>query len=182
MITFLSSVLSGLAAETDIGLVQQVLMQCRSAIDVYADRKNRITYNTKFADGIQNLLAQAENGSDRQLALVRTFSAVATTEAQINRVAAILDGKESLVVTSVQAISFASSVGIAARAPAACSLPMAVSSRFNSSSIASKPRFPVTTNLRSSVQRRSVSISIFLQLRNYGILEHMKLVNHLQQH
>ena len=93
---YLDLVLSGLAAETDIGLVQQVLMQCRSAIDVYADRKNRITYNTKFADGIQNLLAQAENGSDRQLALVRTFSAVATTETQINRVAEILDGKEKI--------------------------------------------------------------------------------------
>jgi aminopeptidase N len=93
---YLDLVLSGLAAETDIGLVQQVLMQCRSAIDVYADRKNRISYNTKFADGIQNLLAQAENGSDRQLALVRTFSAVATTETQINRVAEILDGKEKI--------------------------------------------------------------------------------------
>ena len=93
---YLDLVLSGLAAETDIGLVQQVLMQCRSAIDVYADRKNRISYNTKFADGIQNLLLQAENGSDRQLALVRTFSAVATTDAQINRVAEILDGKEKI--------------------------------------------------------------------------------------
>ncbi|MCX6457490.1 MAG: aminopeptidase N, partial [Actinobacteria bacterium] len=93
---YLDLVLSGLAAETDIGLVQQVLMQCRSAIDVYADRKNRISYNTKFADGIQNLLSQAENGSDRQLALVRTFSAVATTETQINRVAEILDGKEKI--------------------------------------------------------------------------------------
>ena len=93
---YLDLVLSGLAAETDIGLVQQVLMQCRSAIDVYADRKNRISYNTKFADGIQDLLAKAENGSDRQLALVRTFSAVATTDAQINRVAEILDGKEKV--------------------------------------------------------------------------------------
>jgi aminopeptidase N len=52
---YLDLVLSGLAAETDVGLVQQVLMQCRSAIDVYADRKNRISYNTKFADGIQDL-------------------------------------------------------------------------------------------------------------------------------
>ena len=93
---YLDLVLSGLAAETDIGLVQQVLMQCRSAIDVYADRKNRISYNTKFADGIQDLLAKAENGSDRQLALVRTFSAVATTDTQINRVAEILDGKEKV--------------------------------------------------------------------------------------
>jgi aminopeptidase N len=93
---YLDLVLSGLAAETDIGLVQQVLMQCRSAIDVYADRKNRISYNTKFADGLQNLLAQAENGSDRQLTLVRTFSAVATTDDQINRVAEILDGKEKI--------------------------------------------------------------------------------------
>ena len=55
---YLDLVLSGLAAETDIGLVQQVLMQCRSAIDVYADRQNRISYNTKFADGIQDLLVK----------------------------------------------------------------------------------------------------------------------------
>ena len=93
---YLDLVLAGLAAETDIGLVQQVLMQCRSAIDVYADRKNRIPYNTKFADGLQNLLAKSEKGSDRQLALVRSFSAVATTDLQINRVAEILDGKEKI--------------------------------------------------------------------------------------
>jgi len=53
---------------------------------MYADRKNRIPYNTKFADGLQSLLAKSENGSDRQLALVRSFSAVATTDLQINRV------------------------------------------------------------------------------------------------
>ena len=93
---YLDLVLAGLAAETDIGLVQQVLMQCRSAIDVYADRKNRIPYNTKFADGLQSLLAKSENGSDHQLALVRSFSAVATTDLQINRVAEILDGKEKI--------------------------------------------------------------------------------------
>ena len=93
---YLDLVLAGLAAETDIGLVQQVLMQCRSAIDVYADRKNRISYNTKFADGLQSLLAKSENGSDHQLALVRSFSAVATTDLQINRVAEILDGKEKI--------------------------------------------------------------------------------------
>ena len=93
---YLDLVLAGLAAETDIGLVQQVLMQCRSAIDVYADRKNRIPYNTKFADGLQSLLAKSENGSDRQLALVRSFSAVATTDLQVNRVAEILDGKEKI--------------------------------------------------------------------------------------
>ena len=93
---YLDLVLAGLAAETDIGLVQQVLMQCRSAIDVYADRKNRIPYNTKFADGLQSLLAKSENGSDRQLALVRSFSAVAITDLQINRVAEILDGKEKI--------------------------------------------------------------------------------------
>ena len=93
---YLDLVLSGIAAETDIGLVQQVLMQCRSAIDVYADRKNRIPYNTKFADGLQELLTKAEPGSDRQLALVRTFSAVASTENQISRVAKILDGEEKI--------------------------------------------------------------------------------------
>ncbi len=91
---YLDLVLSGLAAETDIGLVQQVLMQCRSAIDVYADRKNRTNYNIKLADGLLTLLEKAESGSDRQLALIRTFSAVATTPEQINKVANLLDGQE----------------------------------------------------------------------------------------
>lgn len=93
---YLDLVLAGLAAETDIGLVQQVLMQCRSAIDVYAARNNRITYNTKFADGLQKLLVDAESGSDRQLALIRTFSAIATTDEQLDRVAKILDGNEKI--------------------------------------------------------------------------------------
>jgi len=91
---YLDLVLSGLAAETDIGLVQQVLMQCRSAIDVYADRKNRTNYNIKLAEGLLTLLEKAESGSDRQLALIRTFSAVATTPEQINKVTNLLDGKE----------------------------------------------------------------------------------------
>ncbi len=55
-----------------------------------------MAYNTKFADALQKLLLEAEEGSDRQLALVRTFSAVATTEQQVNRVAEILDGNEKI--------------------------------------------------------------------------------------
>lgn len=93
---YLDLVLSGLKAESDIGLVQQVLMQCRSAIDVYGDRNKRSSYNIKLANGLQDLLAQCEAGSDRQLALVRTFSSVATTTEQIKRVAMILDGEEKL--------------------------------------------------------------------------------------
>ena len=71
-------------------------MQCRSAIDVFADRKNRKNYNIKLATGLEKLINLAKPGSDRQLALLRTFSAVATTEEQINKVAQILDGTEKI--------------------------------------------------------------------------------------
>ena len=98
---YLDLVLAGIEKETDIGLVQQVLMQCRSAIDVFADRKNRKNYNIKLATGLEKLINLANPGSDRQLALVRTFSAVATTEEQVAKVSQILDGLlkiEGLVV------------------------------------------------------------------------------------
>ena len=98
---YLDLVLAGIEKETDIGLVQQVLMQCRSAIDVFADRKNRKNYNIKLATGLEKLINLANPGSDRQLALVRTFSAVATTEEQVTKVSQILDGLlkiEGLVV------------------------------------------------------------------------------------
>ena len=93
---YLDLVLAGIEKETDIGLVQQVLMQCRSAIDVFADRKNRKNYNIKLATGIDKLISISNPGSDRQLALVRTFSAVATTEEQITKVAQILDGTKKI--------------------------------------------------------------------------------------
>ena len=93
---YLDLVLAGIEKETDIGLAQQVLMQCRSAIDVFADRKNRKNYNIKLATGLEKLINLAKPGSDRQLALLRTFSAVATTEEQINKVAQILDGTEKI--------------------------------------------------------------------------------------
>ena len=93
---YLDLVLAGIEKETDIGLVQQVLMQCRSAIDVFANRKNRKNYNIKLATGLDRLISLAKPGSDRQLALVRTFSAVATTEDQITKVAQILDGVQKI--------------------------------------------------------------------------------------
>ena len=93
---YLDLVLAGIEKETDIGLVQQVLMQCRSAIDVFASRKNRKNYNIKLATGLEKLIDLAKPGSDRQLALVRTFSAVATTEEQVTKVAQILDGVQKI--------------------------------------------------------------------------------------
>ena len=93
---YLDLVLAGIEKESDIGLVQQVLMQCRSAIDVFADRKNRRNYNIKLAQGLERLIKEAKPGSDRQLALIRTFSAVATTDEQITKVMNILDGIEKI--------------------------------------------------------------------------------------
>jgi aminopeptidase N len=91
---YLDLVLSGIAHETDIGLVQQVLMQCRSAIDVYSNRMNRNLYNNKLAEGLLELISKSEPNSDRQLALVRSFSGVASTDAQLLKLGNLLDGVE----------------------------------------------------------------------------------------
>ena len=91
---FLQLVLSGIGAETDIGVVQGVLRQLRTAIDVYADPGHRRDYLDRLADAASLHARESESGSDRQLAFSRAFAAAATTDAQLDTVAALLDGSE----------------------------------------------------------------------------------------
>ena len=89
---FLSLVLSGIPAETDIGVVQGVLRQLKTAIDVYAAPANRQGYLERLATAAQDLALAAEPGSDHQLAYARAFIGAATTDSQLDTVASLLDG------------------------------------------------------------------------------------------
>ena len=88
---FLSLVLSGIPAETDIGVVQGVLRQLKTAIDVYAAPANRQGYLERLATAAQGLALAAEPGSDHQLAYARAFIGAATTDSQLDTVASLLD-------------------------------------------------------------------------------------------
>ena len=89
---FLRLVLSGIGSETDIGVVQGVLRQLRAAIDQYAAPENRAGYLTRLADAMRQHAEAATPGSDHQLAFARGFAGAATSDAQLETVAALLDG------------------------------------------------------------------------------------------
>ncbi|MCF8557139.1 MAG: aminopeptidase N, partial [Candidatus Nanopelagicales bacterium] len=89
---FLQLVLSGIGTETDIGVVQGVLRQLRTAIDVYATPDHRAEYLIALADAARGHAEASDAGSDRQLAFARAFAAAASTPAQLDVVASLLDG------------------------------------------------------------------------------------------
>ncbi len=89
---FVALVLAGAGAETDIGVVQGVLRQARMAIDQFAAPENRAGYLTEYADAMRAHAVAADPGSDRQLAFSRAFVGAATSTADLDTVASLLDG------------------------------------------------------------------------------------------
>jgi aminopeptidase N len=89
---YLAMVISGIDRETDVGVVQGVLRQVRTAIDVYAAVGHRGEYSARLASATHGFATKANPGSDHQLAFTRAFVASATTNAQLDAVAALYDG------------------------------------------------------------------------------------------
>ena len=89
---FLRLVLSGIGRETDIGVVQGVLRQLKSAIDQFAAPQNRPAYLDRLAEAARAHAQAAEPGSDHQLAFTRAFVSAAASEAQLDVMAGLLDG------------------------------------------------------------------------------------------
>ncbi len=89
---FLRLVLSGIGRESDIGVVQGVLRQLKSAIDQFAAPENRPGYLDRLAEAVRGHAEAAEAGSDHQLAFTRAFVSAAGTDAQLDHVAGLLDG------------------------------------------------------------------------------------------
>ncbi len=89
---YLTLVLAGIGAETDVGVVQSLLRQVRSAIELYAEPGWRPTGLRRLAAAAGEHLHAAVPGSDHQLAWTRAFAASATDDEHVRDLRALLDG------------------------------------------------------------------------------------------
>ncbi len=93
---FVQLVCNGVAGESDIITVQSVLRQAASTVDLYVDPAHRARAKAELAAAMRGLAESAEAGSDHQLALVRAFAGVASDRADLDLLAGLLDGSETL--------------------------------------------------------------------------------------
>ncbi|MCZ4125998.1 aminopeptidase N [Streptomyces sp. H39-S7] len=100
---YLELVLSGIAKESDIGVVQSLHRQLKLALDLYADPAWRDTGLTRWTEAALEHLRAAAPGSDHQLAWARAFSATARTPEQLDLLAGLLDGTQVIDGLAVDA-------------------------------------------------------------------------------
>jgi aminopeptidase N len=93
---YLRLVLAGIDAETDIGVVQSLLRQAQLAVERFAVPDFHDTGLAMLADGCERLLLAAAPGSDFQLAFIRALAACAHSDAHLNLIAELLDGRREL--------------------------------------------------------------------------------------
>ena len=92
---FVELVARGIAAETEIGVVQRVLLQAITAIEAYADPAwVAAEGRSGFAARLLELARAAEAGSDYQLAFVNTLLGGRCNDDQIDTVRGLLDGDD----------------------------------------------------------------------------------------
>jgi aminopeptidase N len=94
-------VLGGVDSVRDIGVVQTLLRQATLAARQYADPSWRAEGLAFIASSLRSLIAAAPAGSDKQLAYVRAFTAVATSEEDLAFIAGLLDGTVTLAGLAV---------------------------------------------------------------------------------
>ncbi|MEU6080792.1 aminopeptidase N [Streptomyces sp. NPDC047108] len=93
---YLDLVLSGIAKESDIGVVQSLQRQLKLALDLYADPGWRPQGLARWGDAALEQLRAAEPGGDHQLAWARAFAATARTDAQLDLLSGLLEGTETV--------------------------------------------------------------------------------------
>ncbi|MCS0638572.1 aminopeptidase N [Streptomyces sp. LP05-1] len=93
---YLELVLSGIGKESDIGVVQSLHRQVKLALDLYAAPEWRETGLTLWTDATLAHLRAAAPGSDHQLAWARAFAATARTPQQLDLLAGLLEGTETV--------------------------------------------------------------------------------------
>lgn len=89
---FMTLVTNGISGESDIGVIQQLLIQLRTAIDMYAKRENRSNYLSTLAKTLKDNWQKSEPGSDRQLAFLRAWAQVSQSEEDLNTISEVLSG------------------------------------------------------------------------------------------
>ncbi|MFT4086254.1 MAG: aminopeptidase N [Gordonia sp. (in: high G+C Gram-positive bacteria)] len=92
---FVALVSRGIAAETEVGVVQRVLLQATTALESYAEPGWAAQSGwPQFADRLLELARDAEAGSDHQLAFVNTLLGGVTSAAQQPVFQSLLDGDD----------------------------------------------------------------------------------------
>jgi aminopeptidase N len=91
---YLDLVLRFAGRETDIGVLQSLHLQARTALDVYVDPERREAARRLLAEGAERELRAAPAGGDHQLAWARFFAQVAAAEDELALVRGLLEGTE----------------------------------------------------------------------------------------
>ncbi|MGW6062918.1 aminopeptidase N [Streptomyces sp. NPDC055189] len=98
---YLSLVLSGIAKESDIGVVQSLHRQVKLALDLYAAPAGREAALADWTEATLSHLRAAEAGSDHQLAWARAFASTARTEEQLTLLEELVSGKQAIAGLAV---------------------------------------------------------------------------------
>jgi aminopeptidase N len=93
---FISLVLGGIAAETDSTVVLYLLRQLATAAHLYTAPADREQILQQVAERLEQLAREAPPGSDHQLQYVRALTGFARTPAQLDLLAGLLSGAQSL--------------------------------------------------------------------------------------
>jgi aminopeptidase N len=93
---YIRLILEGIAKETDIGVVQVVLRQARSAVEFDVDPAHRDETRRRLAGGLHRLMHEAPPGGDQQLAYARAFAATALSKEHLAALRGLLDGSAAL--------------------------------------------------------------------------------------
>lgn len=89
---FVDMVAANVAAETEIGVLQRILMRAVAAAERYADAEHRDDLLDRLATSALAAIEAAPAGSDHQLAWVRHFATVGRRDDHRSRVRGLLDG------------------------------------------------------------------------------------------
>jgi aminopeptidase N len=89
-------VLSGVSTVADISVVQTLLRQAGQAVRRFADPSWRETGLSLLASALRELLEAAAPGSDAQLAYLRAYAGVASSDGDLDMLAGLLDGSVQL--------------------------------------------------------------------------------------
>ncbi|MDX6325971.1 MAG: aminopeptidase, partial [Nocardioidaceae bacterium] len=89
-------VLRALVKETDLTAIRSLVVRTTQAVTNYTAPDHRASALERWESGLLDLLSTAEDGSDKQLALVRGLAGTAHSEQSLDLLAGLLDGGVSL--------------------------------------------------------------------------------------
>jgi aminopeptidase N len=89
---YLRLVLRNIGREMKVGVVQTLLAQASSAVNLYGDPANREAAKQQLAETALAGLREAEPGSDHQLVWARTFFSSASSDEHLAVIRGLLDG------------------------------------------------------------------------------------------